>query len=244
MEKSMCIVLRTADYRDNDKMLTLFSRETGKLDVLSRGCKKTTSSLLACSELFTCGLYSYYNRQGKYYISQCEIFDSFYALRQDVERFSVAAVLAEACEKAINHDEQNSRLFSLAAHSFNALKECQPLSVLVFFLIKFVDICGYRPNIYTCLECGIKIKNTVNYFSIQDGGLYCRQCASKIKNTIPVSVEALKIIHQVYNLPAKAVLDFTKDTELLSELKDIFLKYLVDKLENQMASVKFLSRVL
>lgn len=243
MEKSMCIVLRTADYRDNDKMLTLFSRETGRIDALSRGCKKTTSSLLACSELFTCGLYSYYIRQNKYYISQCEIIDSFYTLRQDIERFSVAALLAEICEKTIDTGEPSPKLFSLAANGFFALKESLPLAVLVFFLVKFTDVTGYRPQIHTCIECGKKAARGGNYFSTSAGGLACLDCARKLLHIRPVSADALKAMHDILKMPVKGVSGFSSDGGILKELKALLLEYVEDKIEYRLSTAQFLDKV-
>ncbi len=244
MEKSLCIVLRTADYRDNDKMLTLFSRETGRIDVLSRGCKKAKSSLLSCSQHFTCGMYSYDIRQGKYYLSQCEITDTFYTLLEDIERFSVAAYIAEATEKTINHEEANEKLFSLAVHSFFALKkEAAALTTLVFFLVKFTDIAGYRPSIYACVECGSKALKQGNYFSGRDGGLVCAGCAKKAKTPVKISAEALKIIHEILSSAVKGIYGFKKDNELLFEIKNIFMNYLEMILERKLTSASFLERI-
>ena len=46
------IVLRRADYRENDRMLTLFSPTLGRIDALARGCRRQKSPLMAASELF------------------------------------------------------------------------------------------------------------------------------------------------------------------------------------------------
>jgi DNA repair protein RecO (recombination protein O) len=244
MEKSLCIVLRTADYRDNDKMLTLFSRETGRIDALSRGCKKTTSSLLACSELFTCGLFSYYIRQGKYFISQCEIFDSFYPLREDIERFSVAALLAEVCEKTIDTGEPAPKLFSLAANSFFALKENDPLAVLAFFLVKFTDVTGYMPQIHTCIDCGKKAAREGNFFSTSAGGLVCSDCSRNMLRVRPVSAAALKTMHEILKLPVKNAASFSAEGGTLKELKTLLLEYVEDKIDYRLSTAQFLDKVL
>ena len=49
------IVLRRADYRENDRMLTLFSPTLGRIDALCRGCRRQKSPLMAASELFCSG---------------------------------------------------------------------------------------------------------------------------------------------------------------------------------------------
>lgn len=49
------IVLRYANYRDNDRMLTLFSPTKGRIEALARGCRKPRSPILNASELFALG---------------------------------------------------------------------------------------------------------------------------------------------------------------------------------------------
>lgn len=59
MENTLCIVLRTADYRDSDKMLTLFSRENGRISALARGAKNLKNPIAAASQPFCCGIFSF-----------------------------------------------------------------------------------------------------------------------------------------------------------------------------------------
>ena len=59
------IVLRYANYRDNDRMLTLFSPTKGRIEALARGCRKPRSPILNASELFALGDFELYERGGK-----------------------------------------------------------------------------------------------------------------------------------------------------------------------------------
>ena len=49
------IVLRFANYRDHDRMLTLLSPRLGRVDLLSRGCRRPKSPLMPASEWFVSG---------------------------------------------------------------------------------------------------------------------------------------------------------------------------------------------
>ena len=80
------IVLRRADYRDYDRMLTLFSPEHGRIDAVARGCRRAKSALVNASEVFTAGQFTIHGRGGRHSVIQCEIKDSFFDLRYDYER--------------------------------------------------------------------------------------------------------------------------------------------------------------
>ena len=82
------IVLRRADYRENDRMLTLFSPTLGRIDALCRGCRRQKSPLMAASELFCSGEYVLYQARERTTVISCQIADSYYPLRADYERLS------------------------------------------------------------------------------------------------------------------------------------------------------------
>ena len=71
------IVLRRADYRENDRMLTLFSPTLGRIDALCRGCRRQKSPLMAASELFCSGEYVLYPARERTTVSSCQIADSY-----------------------------------------------------------------------------------------------------------------------------------------------------------------------
>ena len=54
---TQAIVLRHADYREHDRMLTLLSPAYGRIEALCRGCKRPQSPLLSASEWFALGEY-------------------------------------------------------------------------------------------------------------------------------------------------------------------------------------------
>ena len=59
------IVLRHADYREHDRMLTLLSPTLGRVEALCRGCKRLGSPLLPASELFALGDFELFSGKGR-----------------------------------------------------------------------------------------------------------------------------------------------------------------------------------
>ena len=98
------IVLRHADYRENDRMLTLLTPR-GRVDALSRGCKRPKSPLLPCSEVFTLGNYELLGSKNHCVITSCLLTDSFYPLRLDIDKLSCAAYMANVCEATVQPEE-------------------------------------------------------------------------------------------------------------------------------------------
>ena len=79
--ETLAVVIRTADYKDNDKMLTLLTKEYGRMSANARGAKKQTSKLFSAASLFCCGEYAFYEKDGRFGLKGCEIKRTFFNLQ-------------------------------------------------------------------------------------------------------------------------------------------------------------------
>ena len=80
------VVLRFANYREHDRMLTILSPQYGRIDALSRGCRKPKSSLMPVSELFVSGEFVLYQAHEHFTLTSATLRDSFYPLRLEPYR--------------------------------------------------------------------------------------------------------------------------------------------------------------
>ena len=96
------IVLRAVNYRDFDRMLTLFSREEGKVSAGARGAHRQKSALSAASTQFCTGEYVLDEKNGKYTVKNCMLDEAYYPLREDAQRFAYAAALTQVCEEIVH----------------------------------------------------------------------------------------------------------------------------------------------
>ena len=70
------IVLRFANYRDHDRMLTLLSPRLGRVDLLSRGCRRPKSPLMPASELFVSGEFVLFQKNERAVLTSCALQDT------------------------------------------------------------------------------------------------------------------------------------------------------------------------
>ena len=200
--KSMCIVVRANDYRDHDRMLTLVSRDFGRVDALSRGCRKQGSPLIAASEPFCCGEYTFYVKGERSYVNQCEIRESFFALRGNMEAFYVSSALADIAGRVAMPEQGSPRLFSLLVNCLYALNADvgRAREIFCFFTVKLLDVLGQRPDLEMCRACRGVPQDTV--------GILCGACIScKGKAWLPavskiLSTKSIDILTQKIELPS------------------------------------------
>ena len=181
------IVLRRADYRDNDRMLTLFSPTMGRVDALCRGCRRQKSPLLAASELFCTGEYALYLSGDRATVVSCAVTDTYYPLRGDYERLSHGMYMLELCAAAVQPGQENERLFLLLLRALAHLcyGEAPARRVTAVVLMGLVSLLGFRPQVGRCVRCGEAIAALdaqddapVAALSPELGGVLCGACAA------------------------------------------------------------------
>ena len=87
--KVKAIVLKAIDYKEKDKLLTLFTLEQGKLICSMRGVKAPNAKLKFAKETFCFGEFIIENTKGNNIVTQVEIIDNFFEITQNIDKFYV-----------------------------------------------------------------------------------------------------------------------------------------------------------
>lgn len=204
------IVLRAVNYRESSRILTVFSRDRGRITVSAKGCLRPKCRERAATEQFTLGEYGLTERTGRYYLNTACIEDAFYNLRLDIDRLAHAAYFVELCESVLNEEEPQGELFDLLALMLKSLCDgkINLEMVRLFFEVKAMDILGFRPEVSSCAACGGDLKDKL-WFSVTAGGAVCENCRLEAADGKPMLPGTAAFLRQV--------LDW--DTERMSVLK-------------------------
>jgi DNA repair protein RecO (recombination protein O) len=196
---SQAIVLRRADYRENDRMLTMLSPAIGKFTALSRGCKRLKSPLMASSELFSLGEYELYSGKDRMTVTGCCLTDTFYPLRADFDRLALGVYMLNTAEAAAQ-EEPASKLFILLARALNRLaySRADMRDITCAYLLHLAGLAGYKPELDSCVRCGQPMPaDRLVVFDCQAGGLVCSCCASGSDAGTPVFPEQVLWLRSV-----------------------------------------------
>ena len=92
------IVLREVAYQDSDKLLTVLTREYGKLTVRARGVRSSRSRSKAACQLLAYSEFTLLERGGRYAVTEATAKEMFPELRNDLELLSLASYFAQAAD--------------------------------------------------------------------------------------------------------------------------------------------------
>lgn len=143
------IVLKTETYRENDKAVTLFTLDRGKLKLIAKGGKKTTSPFLGKISIFSLLETLIANGKNIDILTQAEILHSFENIRQDFIKFKIGAYFIKIVDKATSFGQKNKELFNLLFISLKKLEDGTNIEALEkFFDLNFLNIEGiFKKNV-------------------------------------------------------------------------------------------------
>ena len=143
--KTDAVVLKSIDYKENDKLLTLFSPTLGKITAGIRGVKKPKAKLAFAAQPFCFAEYVLAEKGGRYTVTSAYMHESFYALRTDIVRFYAACAATEVCNSLLPENDAKSGAFIAFIECLKslALTDEDSAETLVAFLLIIAYESGY-----------------------------------------------------------------------------------------------------
>lgn len=175
------IVLRTVNYRDFDRMLTLFSREEGKLSAAARGAHRQKSPLAAASTQFCTGEYVLEEKNGKLQVKTCMLDEAYYPLREDARKLAYAAAMVQICEEIVQPEQPAPELYDMLLRALAYLAydpEHDAVNTVLPFLMRAMALSGHGVMLARCAVCGGRIEDA--RFDEQAGGVICARHAERM----------------------------------------------------------------
>ncbi|UOW68534.1 DNA repair protein RecO [Paraclostridium bifermentans] len=213
------IVLRSARYKENDLILTIFTRKLGKISAIAKGAKRNKSSLLSSSQVFSYSNFTLKKQGNMYRVSQSETIKNFYDIAYDMEAFSYATYITSLVDGSIYENQTNNRLFVLLAQTLYLYtqNEVDKEYITRAFELKFLDYTGFKPIVNRCVNCNTtNLKSSV--FNVDEGGILCEKC--KVNHVYNFKIDSTTI----------KLMDYIFRNDILTCSKAKVSKYLVNEL--------------
>ncbi len=216
------IALKTTDFNESDKFITLFSLEYGKISVRARGIRKGTAKLRFCADQFCFGQYELVrSTDDRYTLKNCDQIESFYSIRQDIVVYYSACVMAECLCNFTQEGQSDPTLFIQFLKALRCLVEgVDPLVVTARFLFGFLKSQGYGADFTHCNQCGSKNKL---FFSTESGQTLCDNCRGQ--NSISISARVASASGLIDDVPYEKLSGLHFTGECLKDLLGVLGKY-------------------
>jgi len=238
--KTEGIIIRVRDYGEADRIITLFTREHGKIQAIVKGCRKQKSKKRGAIQLFTYGDFVIYSGRSLDTVTQCQAKETFGPIRVDLDRMAYAIYLVELLDGFVNSGDPNEDLFFLSLVCLHLLTVDDPELVIRAFETRLMGVLGYRPHLSDCVVCGTELMGGRIFFSPRLGGGLCEQCISHDSESLSCKLGTLNMLKQlaVWDIKRIRVLKLSGETK--REIGEIMKSYISQRLDKKIKSADFL----
>ena len=234
------LVLRRTEYNDHDVLLTILSKEHGKITAKARGLKRKNSPLTAQCQLLAFAEFTLFEYRGMYTINEATTIELFHGLRNDLGKLSLGAYFAQAAEVISQEDLPNPELQSLVLNSLYALSKLNEteMKVKAAFELRLACIAGFMPELTGCIGCGDPWPDR---FDIKAGMTECVSCRNPESDGIrmPISPAVLQAMRYICYCGSRKIFGFTLPADAMAQLADVTESYLTTQLERGFSTLDF-----
>lgn len=242
LQKCEGIVLRTTDYGETNKIVSLFTREWGKVGVMARGAKKPKSRLASITQPFTYGYFLVQKGNGLGNLQQGEIIASWRNMKEDLFLTAYASYIVELTDKCTEEKKVNPYLFELLYQTLNYINEgMDPVILKNIYEMKMLPSLGLYPVLNQCVICSAT--EGLFSFSIKEGGIICHCCLEKDPYHLKISVATVKLLRIFYYLDLNRLGTISVKQETKRELKLVIDSYYDEYSGLFLKSRKFLDQM-
>ena len=239
------LVLRRTEYNDHDVLLTILTRDQGKLTAKARGLRRKNSPLTAQCQLLSFSEFTLFEYRGMYTINEASSIELFPELRRDIVKLSLATYFAQVAETVCQEDLPSPELQSLVLNCLFALSRLglSDEKIKAVFELRCACIAGYFPDLSGCARCG---NLDPDRFDLSAGRLECGGCRSVDSGGIrmPVSAGTLEAMRYIAYCGPKRLFSFQIGKENLTQLAGVTESYLTTQLERGFSTLDFYKSLL
>lgn len=209
--KSKGIVLRSIRYGEADRILDLYTRDSGLVSAIAKGIRRTKSRFGARLEPLSCVDFLAYEGRSLDTITQAEVLRSFHGIREDLASLETAGGIVATTRVLAGGDEGDRRVFNLLYNALDTLdgRTEDRGSVESAFALKLSMLSGYALRLDACVSCERDLDGLADegflYYAPPLGGVLCPDCrqAGYVGDAFPIPDGTLNALRALVSKPLK-----------------------------------------
>lgn len=239
--KTKGVILKEINVGEADKIVTIFSRNRGKISGSAKGARRQKSRLIAGSQLFCYSEFVLFKGKDMYSITSCDVIEPFYEIRKDLVKLTYAAHINEIILDIVQEELPSTKVLQLFLNSLYMLSKTEkaPEHIARVFEMRLMALLGYAPYVRGCQKCGSDDFKDLS-FSFKSCGFLCRNCKEDDRYAMNLSEGCARAINYIMYSNMKTVFNFDVSKSVLLELEKLSKRYLKDRLDREYNKLNFL----
>ena len=237
--KVEAVVLKTDDFGDANRVVTLFTKEYGKIEANAYGCRRARSPLSGTLQMFN-HISAQLTRGAQVdTIREADILHFYDALTKDLTRLAYASFFFEIVNRMTFPRQSELETFSLLTNSLPVLSKRNPKVAALIGACQFMETSGVQLNFDRCVHCGVEIEGDAA-ISLLDGGAVCMNCVDDAQDVSPYPEALRKTFDTMLGFDWRDDTKLTFNTRQLNAAENFFVDYVQSVLGSNLKSVQFI----
>jgi len=239
------VILRHTDWGEADRLLSIYTRERGKVRALAKGVRKVRSRKAGHLEPFTRVTLQLAKGRDLLIVTQADTLQAYLPLRDNLIKTGTASYIVELLDRFTYEEEsENSAIFHLLTETLNRIaSEPDPWLAVRYYEIRLLDFLGFRPHLFECANCGRAIQAEDQFFSPARGGVLCPRCGAGLPGAWRISMEALKYLRHFQRSNYTQTKRAHPKGQIQKELETLMQGYLTYLLERGLNTPEFMRKI-
>ncbi|UXR77328.1 MULTISPECIES: DNA repair protein RecO [unclassified Staphylococcus] len=222
--KQKGIIIKTVDYGESDKIITVLNEFGAKVPLMVRRAKKVKSGLQATTQLFVKGLFIYNKWRGMGTLSSVDVINSYYGLRVDIFTNSYASLCLEAIDGAMDTEHVDAQMYALLEFALTQIDEGLSAQLIAnIVLLKCMTYYGFDINL---THCAVKNSDRPGEFvgySFKYDGVLSKSAAHFDPHYMPLTNKAIYLMAILKQLPLSKINSISIHDEIVEEMSQFIL---------------------
>ncbi len=241
------IVLRRTNFGEADRLVTFLSRYKGKFTAIAKGVRKVASRRGPNLELLNHVKAHFAAGRNLDVVTEVESVETFKKIKEDLPKLGSSFHLVEMVNEFLAEGQGGRGIFDLLLKTLKLLQEEEypqkVATILQAFDVKFLDLVGYKPRLFSCAECSEKISGKENFLSAEFGGVIDQDCFKSSLFAKPISQNAIKLLRFLQTEDWPRIKKLSVESSLNKETDQLLRFYIEYLMEKELKSAKFIDQI-
>ncbi|MFQ5823369.1 MAG: DNA repair protein RecO [bacterium] len=248
IQKTEAIVLKSQKQGETSKILTLYTRTFGKIQMIAKGARSIKSRFGASLEPLSYISIVFYEKENRelQFLSQADIIESYLNILRNLEKTALAMAACELVNRLEIGVAPNPILFRMLLETLRGINGVmkRPMNCIRAFQVRLFDIIGLKPNLKACFNCGDQ-KGKEVIFDITHGRYRCEKCLQKDSPGMILNQEALSALRAFQQTPLSNLNGYLTSTVAQQQVDNFLLTYMKYHVEGfgELKALKFLKKI-
>lgn len=211
--KTEAIVLRSMKYGETSRILTLYTREFGRMSVIVKGARGTKPKFGAALDLMSRSDAVIYTKEQRelQLMTQADLVRQYRRVIDSSDRLMYGFAILEFLYATVHGEEAHEELYDILLHALEALdaEQARPANVLLHYLLRLSGALGIGIDAHHCARCRISFEEERALrgsaaFSLTGGGFTCADCPPA-PDSMETAVETVRALSWLDRRPAAEV---------------------------------------